>query len=160
MLDCTVQYHIMEYCTTCYFYSWYTPLVEVNQAIYAWSFRQKVFWVVVGGWWHCNYSYKLQVQVRLWDRLWNWDWPWDWNMTFDLDLSLSILWETKTILWIIAIQLTSSGPGQMSYFNLKVSLNFKVYLKVWPGPGACSYNCNVTTTTHHHPLNFCLKDQA
>ena len=24
-----------------------------------------------------------------------------------------------------------------------------------PGPGACSYNCNVsTTTTHHHPWNF------
>ena len=41
-LYCTVQYHIMEYCATCYFYIWYTPLVEVNQAIYARSFRQKV----------------------------------------------------------------------------------------------------------------------
>ena len=26
----------------------YTPLVEVNQAIYAWSFTQKVFLVEVG----------------------------------------------------------------------------------------------------------------
>ena len=44
----------------------------------------------------------------------------------------------------------------MSYFNLMVSLNFKVYLKVWPGPGACSYNCNAT---HHHPppANFLSK---
>ena len=40
---CTVLYHIVPYCGL----DQYTPLVEVNQAIYAWSFRQKVFWVVV-----------------------------------------------------------------------------------------------------------------
>ena len=36
----TVSYHIMEYCTKCYFYSWYTPLVEVNQAIICLVVRQ------------------------------------------------------------------------------------------------------------------------
>ena len=49
-LYCTVLYCTILYCTVlyhteyCYFSCWYTPL---NQAIYAWSFRQKVLW---GGW--------------------------------------------------------------------------------------------------------------
>ena len=43
VLCCTVLYHIVPYCGL----DQYTPLVEVNQAICAWSFRQKVFWVVV-----------------------------------------------------------------------------------------------------------------
>ena len=65
-LYCTVLYHIVPYCGL----DQYTPLVEVNQAICAWSFRQKVFWVVVvvGGW-HCNYSNKLQAHS--WARLIN-----------------------------------------------------------------------------------------
>ena len=58
--NCTVLYQLyctILYCTVPYFYfsCWYTPL---NQAIYAWSFRQKFYgwwW-----WWHCNYSFKLQ----------------------------------------------------------------------------------------------------
>ena len=41
----TVLYHIVPNCGL----DQYTPLVEVNQAIYAWSFRQKVFWWVGGG---------------------------------------------------------------------------------------------------------------
>ena len=43
ILYCTVLYHIVPYCGL----DQYTPLVEVNQAIYAWSFRQKVLWWVV-----------------------------------------------------------------------------------------------------------------
>ena len=57
LLYCTVLHCTVLYLPYCYFSCWYTPL---NQAIYAWSFRQKVCWVGGGGWWHCNYSYKLQ----------------------------------------------------------------------------------------------------
>ena len=47
---CTVLYCTILYCTVPYCgLDQYTPLVEVNQAIYAWSFRQKVFWWWVGG---------------------------------------------------------------------------------------------------------------
>ena len=45
LVKAAVLYHIVPYCGL----DQYTPLVEVNQAIYAWSFRQKVLWV--GGWW-------------------------------------------------------------------------------------------------------------
>ena len=38
----TVQYSTIVYFKSYYFSYWYTPLVEVNQAINAWSFRQKV----------------------------------------------------------------------------------------------------------------------
>ena len=51
----TALYSTVQYCT-CYFSCWYTPLVEVNQAIYAWSFRQKFPGGGGGGGWHCNYS--------------------------------------------------------------------------------------------------------
>ena len=47
VLYCIVLYCIVLYCTYSTGLDQYTPLVEVNQAICAWSFRQKVFWVVV-----------------------------------------------------------------------------------------------------------------
>ena len=61
---CTVLYHIVPYCGL----DQYTPLVEVNQAICAWSFRQKVFWwvvVVVGGIAIIVTSSRLQVTLRV-----------------------------------------------------------------------------------------------
>ena len=44
-------YYTELYCTVPYStgLDQHTPLVEVNQAIYNWSIRQKVFWVVGGG---------------------------------------------------------------------------------------------------------------
>ena len=47
------------------YFSRYTSLVEVNQAMYAWSFSQKVFWVVVGGIAIIVTSSRLQVTLRV-----------------------------------------------------------------------------------------------
>ena len=35
-----------------------------------------------GWWWHCNYSFKLQVQVRLWERPRSRDFSRPWNLTW------------------------------------------------------------------------------
>ena len=70
VIDCTALYCTILYCTVPYCgLDQYTPLVEVNQAIYAWSFRQKVLWWVVvvvgGGIAIIVTSSRLQVTLRV-----------------------------------------------------------------------------------------------
>ena len=85
IMYCTVLYHTVLYCTgldwpilnhTVTFLADTQLLIKLN----AWSFRQKVCWVVGG--WHCNYSFKLQVQVRLWERPRSWYISRPWNLTW------------------------------------------------------------------------------
>ena len=93
---CTVLYHTVPYCTVlyctvtyCSVSCWYTPL---NQAIYAWSFRQKF-----SGWWvgdiaiiasssRSRSDFEIELYIEICDRTWNWLWP----GLFDLDPSLTI----------------------------------------------------------------------
>ena len=51
--------------------------------------------------------------------------------------------------FIVKLGSRSKGSrlGQCPNFKVSKYLNFKIFLKVWPGPGAWSYNCNATTTT-------------
>ena len=78
--DSLKSYSTVPYSTI--LYHMVTSLADTHLLIKlsAWSFRQKVSWVGGWWWWHCNYSPKLQVQVRLWERPWGWDLNrlWDW----------------------------------------------------------------------------------
>ena len=49
--------------------------------------------------------------------------------------------------------LSSSGPGHLQVSSKTLKSQGLSQISERPGPGACSYNCNVSTH-HHHPWNF------
>ena len=63
-----------------------------------------------------------------------------------------LFWKIAFVIVKLGSRSKGSRSGPCPNFKVSKYLHFKVFLKIWPGPGAWSYNCNVTT--HPPPMKL------